>query len=820
MPGTPDDWPRIKSLFAIARQLSPEARPAYLHGECAGDDTLLDAVERLLAAHEEAGTFLESSPQQVANGLPDRIGAYRVTGLLGEGGMGLVYEALDDRLGRAVALKVIHGDMVRSPGMRERFYREARVAASVNHPHVCQIYDIGDDGGLVYLAMERLDGETLADRLVRGSLPLTDAVNISLGVLGALDALHRRGIVHRDLKPSNIFLTPHGAKLLDFGLARLLDDTESHTRLTQPGTILGTPRYMAPEQVRSAAVDERADIFAMSAILYEMLTGVAPFAADSMAATLEKVLHAEPPMMAGSQGVGAADRVIHRGLAKSPSHRFQTADAMGEALRGVLRCPDADLSQRATAVTRLIVLPFRLLVADSEVEFLSFSLADAIASSLTSLDTLVVRSSLLAARFATGLPDLEKIASEASVDVVLSGTLIRTGTQLRVAVELVEVPSGRVIWSRASHAAMGDVVQLHEDLTRRIVESLALPLSDREQRALGRDVPSNARAYEFYLRGAQLSRDRSSLDLARDMFLEAVNADPKYASAWARLGHLYRVLGKYRADPETASRAESALNRALELNPDLSFADRVYAQIEVDYGRSREAMVRLVRRTSTRANDPDMFAGLVHSCRYCGLFEASLAAHERARRLDPNIQTSVQYTLLMAGHYDRAMAQASGHDSVRGMTLAMVGDGDATRELRSQAEQMIAGNMLPMARFVNGIAAMLEGDVAPLRAAIDAWIDAGLRDPEALFIHGLFLAGGGEHSRGLELMSQSVQLGYLPHDTVRRHRWLDALRDQDDFKALAETTRIRHEHAVAAFEEAGGIPLYGSDGAKRPVSLA
>jgi serine/threonine protein kinase len=787
MSGTPDNWPRIKLLLGRALELSPEARPAFLLGACDGDDALRGAVERLLASHDEAVGFLESSPLQSPDRQPDRLGAYRVTGRLGEGGMGVVYEATDERLGRLVALKVIHEDVVRRQGIRERFYREARVAASVNHPHVCQIYDIGDEGGLVYLAMERLDGETLATRLTRGPLALAEAIEVSLGVLAALDALHRRGIVHRDVKPPNIFLTPHGVKLLDFGLALLTGDAESHTRLTHPGTLLGTPRYMAPEQVRSAAVDERADLFALSAILYEMLTGVAPFAGDSIPATLEKILHAEPPMVAGSPGVAAADRVIHRGLAKSPGHRFQTAAAMADALRGVRHSPDADVARRATAVTRLIVLPFRLLTPDSDVEFLPFSLAEAIASSLTALDTLVVRSSLVAARFATGVPDFERIATEASVDVIVTGTLMRSGAQLRVATELIEVPSGRVIWSKASHVTMGDIVELHEDVTRRIVESLSLPLSEREQRSLGRDVPSNARAFEFYLRGMQLSRDPRSLDLARDMYLEAVGADPAYAPAWARL--------------------ESSLNRALELNPDLGFADRAYAQIEVDYGRSQEAMVRLVRRTSTRANDPDMFAGLVHSCRYCGLFDASLAAHERARRLDPNIGTSVQYTLLMAGRYDQALAQATGHDSVRGMALAMVGDAAATHELRSHAEQLRAVNMVPMARFVGGIATMLDGDVGALRAAIDAWIDAGLRDPEALFIHGLFLTGGGDHQRGLELMRDSVEAGYLPHETLGRHRWLDPLRGSTEFQMLADTTRMRHERAAAAFADAGGIPL-------------
>ena len=175
------------------------------------------------------------------------------------------------------------------------------------------------------------------------------------------------------------------------------------------------------------------------------------------------------------------------------------------------------------------------------------------------------------------------------------------------------------------------------------MESLAPPLSGRETRAFGRDVPASAKAYEHYLRANELVLDSATIDVARDMYLKAVEIDPRFAPAWARLGHLYSVTGKYRNETDTVSRAEAALNRALELNPDLSFADRVYAQIEVGHGRSKDAMARLTRRAVVRANDPELFAGLVHSCRYCGLVDASIAAHERARRLDPKIKTSVQY---------------------------------------------------------------------------------------------------------------------------------------------------------------------------------
>ena len=258
-------------------------------------------------------------------------------------------------------------------------------------------------------------------------MPITETVQIGLEVLAALEALHRRGITHRDLKPSNVFLTPHGAKVLDFGVS--LGQTGDVTRLplTSPGAILGTPKYMAPEQVLGNVATASADLFAMGAILYEMLSGAAAFEADSVHAVLEKVLHGDVPTLAGSPAVAAADRVIHRALAKSPAQRYASAAAMAEDLRTALVADGSEDSRRARPVTRLMVLPFRLLRPDAEIDFLAFSLADAVTNSLSPLESLVVRSTLAAARFASNAPDLRTIASEANVDVVLSGTLLRAG---------------------------------------------------------------------------------------------------------------------------------------------------------------------------------------------------------------------------------------------------------------------------------------------------------------------------------------------------------------------------------------------------------
>src|SRR5438093_5567101 len=316
----------------------------------------------------------------VREGPPARIGHYAITGKLGQGGMGIVYSARDERLGRAVAVKMMSlgGDET----ARRRFWREAKAAASVNHPNVCQLYEIGEDRGELFIAMELLEGESLAERLRRGPLNVSETLPIGLGILAALSALHGRGIVHRDLKPSNVFLTPHGVKLLDFGLARTSDaevtrSLGSVTELTSPGMVMGTPRYMAPEQVTGEPVDVRSDLFAAGAILFEMLAGRPAFAGRNVVEILHATLHEQPPALMGSPAVAALDRVIRRALAKRPSERPSSAEAMAAELRAVRGDFGDETPALARALTRLVVLPFRVLRPDPATDFLAFTLADA-----------------------------------------------------------------------------------------------------------------------------------------------------------------------------------------------------------------------------------------------------------------------------------------------------------------------------------------------------------------------------------------------------------------------------------------------------------
>ena len=381
-----------------------------------------------------------------------------------------------------------------------------------------------------------------------------------------------------------------------------------------------------------------------------MLSGQPAFAGKTVVEVLYATLHEQPPALSGSPAVAATDRVLRKALAKEPRDRYPTAEAMAADLRAALQAEGIASSAHASTLTRLVVLPFRSLRPDPDTDFLAFSLPDAIATSLSGLPSLVVRSTAAAARFSSEQLDLKAIAAEADVDRVLTGTLLRSGDQLRVATQLVEAPAGTLVCSHTAQVPLGDVFALQDDLARRIVEALALPLSGARATA---DVPRSARAYEFYLRANEVSLAYDQLPVARDLYLRSLEEDSQFAPAWARLGRCYRVIGKYSEGRALNwQRAESAFKRALELNPDLALGHKFYAHFEAEVGRAPEAMTRLLRLAATNRNDPELFAGLVHACRYCGLFDASLAAHREARRLDPHVGTSVPYTLIFTGDYE------------------------------------------------------------------------------------------------------------------------------------------------------------------------
>jgi non-specific serine/threonine protein kinase len=752
---------------------------------------------------------------------PQTIGPYRITGVLGRGGMGVVYRAEDERLGRQVALKTL-GEL-KSDELRDRLWREARAAASLNHPGICQVYGVEEREDELWVAMELLEGESLHARLERERLGIEEAVSIGLGVLEPLGFLHGRGLVHRDLKPSNIFLTEVGTKLLDFGLARPVDTPED-MQLTQTGAIMGTPHYMAPEQWRAEEVGPRSDLFSCGAVLYEMLSGEHAFPGSNAIEVFHACAHEQPAPLGGTLGIDAIDRVIRRAVAKDPEERPASADEMSQSLSEALERVRALQSggretplsrRRAETVRRFIALPFRMLRPDPEVDFLSTSLPEAIGASLAGIQHLAVRSTRVAASVGGAEPDLKKLASQVEVDYALAGNLMSAGSRLRLNAELLQVPSGTVVWSLQEDVPIGDLFQLQDELASKVVEGVAIPLTPNEEARLHRDVPASPDAYELFLRALHaegMIKTNADVLAIRDLLREAVERDPDYVPARVQYARVCRVIGKYfDEDPEGhLELARAAFEKASELDPESPLLHNFYTYYQLEeLADGRGAMLRLLERIREQPSEANLWAGLVPACRFQGLYAASIAAHERARTLDPKIRTSVEHTYIQLGEFERALEIVPEQDAIylQAMIKGRQGDDAGALELLEQALELdIEG---AREYYLGAAIAALRGRPEEAEAKLRQVLDRGVRDPEALFFLARTAGRGGLIELGLEVVEAMVERGLYAVEGLEQDPWFDVFREEPRFQATFERAREGQREAAAAFVEAGGKQILG-----------
>jgi serine/threonine protein kinase len=717
---------------------------------------------------------------------------------------------MDTRLGRAVAIKVSAEEF------SNRFEREARAISSLNHPHICTMHDIGmlSSGG-AYMVTELVEGQTLRDWL-RGS-PSTDRrIEAARQVLEALRAAHGAGIIHRDLKPANIMVRFDGyVKVLDFGLAKRIsglggpkkpDDTATAS-ITVPGRITGTFAYMSPEQILGQELDSRSDLFAFGIILYEMMTGRHPWQHEVTAETLHAILK-DPPPLIESPWAGVLDKLLR----KNREERYASAEEVLDALANPASLPAPPKAK----LTRLIVLPFRVLRPHEPSDFLSLALPDAITTSLAAIDSLLVRSSMVAAQLASVPFDVKTISERAQVDAILTGSILSDGENLRVNTQLVQAPDGELIWSNTAEVSLRDIFRLQDNLVDRIVQGLAVPLTAREQRALKHDVPMSAIAYEFYLRANQIaagnSFDPRKMSLARDLYLRSVEEDPKYAPAWASLGRAYRLIGKYGGgDPAgNIHLAEGAFRQAFALHPDLAMAHNYYAALETETRRSVDAMGRLLNRAQNSRNDPNLLAGLVQACRYCDLLEASLAAHRLAKQLDPNVRTSVSYTYLRLGQFQDALNHSSGPaDCVVLPALMGLGNKEGAVANTHEVESLVTKEYVP---WIIACRASVEGDIEKGREAVGRAMEVlpiQDADPEAAFDTATLLATLEEPERAFQALSSALDKDYHCHYALMHDPRLEPLRSDARFTDLLNRASEMSRRARTVFLDNGGNRLLG-----------
>lgn len=747
----------------------------------------------------------------------EQLGPYRIVELLGSGGMGRVFRARDSRLDRDVAIKVLADCVSNDPAAAARFAREAKAVARLSHPNILSIHDFSSEAGLLYAVTELLEGETLREALERGAFGVERAVRIAGAIAEGLAAAHERGVIHRDLKPENIFLThDERVKILDFGLAVASAgagsvDTTSATFVTAPGLVVGTIGYMSPEQIRGEQVTASTDLFALGCVLYEMLSHKRPFERPTALGTMAAFLTDSPPPL-DVRIPAELRRIVLRCLEKDPGARFGSAHELLSALMSVERSSVA--ADQVTAVhprtvthssKRLIVLPFRLLRPDPEFDFLSGSLPEAITTSLAKLESLIVRSTAAASRFASDQPDLRAISREADVDWIVTGSLLRGGQQIRVSAQLLEAATAAVLWSHTFETSVRDIFQIQDELTTGIVESLSVPLSERERRNLRRDVPSSALAYELFLRANQQGHSAPGWTIARDLYLQAIEDDPEFAPAHARLARVQWLLAKYTdGGAENWALAEQSLERALQINPDLPLAHRLYAELEIDVGRAEAALARLLDRLRLRQNDPELCVALVKACRYCGLLDQSLEMHARARALDPKITSSVAHTYLMQQDYEGAWEAADRRGDIgylEPLILAMKGDRRAA--LEAIARNIASVTDLRLRAYLDSLRSSLQGDHAGLLAAVA--LLRPIRDPEALYYVARSLVFGGRHEEGMKILQEIIP-GFACVPMLEHDPWLDPIRGDERFVRVLAAARVVRDSAAQRWEELAESP--------------
>ncbi|HTL79939.1 MAG TPA: protein kinase [Candidatus Babeliales bacterium] len=701
-------WKQVNDLFQSTVERRPEERSAFLDEVC-HDQSVRREVESLLTSHQRAENFIElpafeATPELVPNDsevalFGKVIGHYRIESLIGTGGMGKVYLARDERLGRKAAVKLLPENLTTDETQLSRFKNEARTASALNHPNILTVYEIGVEGNLQFIATEFIEGVTLRNALASGRMNSHKALEIAVQIASALAAAHDAGVVHRDIKPENIMLRPDGyAKVLDFGIAKLTEqrrtpgDPKVETTAllqTRPGLVLGTAHYMSPEQARGQKVDARSDIWSLGVVLYEMVAGNPPFRGETPSDCIAAILTAEPtPLTSVSPDVPVAlESILHRALRKDSGERYQTVNEMlaelrilkakletGSSLlqeksardsnanevkrtkRGLLVTAVAVLAALAVACffffgiprspaneKSIAVLPFENLSEDKSNAYFADGIQDEILTRLSKIADLKVISRTSTQRYKKTHQKPSEIAKQLGVANLLEGSVQKTNDQVRVNVQLIRAANDSHLWADTFDRKLTDIFSVESDVAKAIADQLRAKLTGQEEEAIAARPTSNPQAYDAYLRGLAytLKTGNSPANTlgAQKYLKEAVRLDPKFALAWALLSYV-DALGylTLTLQPTEVLRDETgqAAETAIALQPNLGEAILAKGYYYYACLKEYDAAVRYFEQARRfLPNSSQIPESLAYVARRRGQWEQSELYFNEAERLDP-----------------------------------------------------------------------------------------------------------------------------------------------------------------------------------------
>ena len=721
---TPERWRKVEQIYHSTLEREESQRSSFLKEACAGDEVLRREVESLLARKDQAENFtegpsMEAAAKGLAEGQPQslvgrQIGSYQILSLLGAGGMGEVYRAEDTRLGRAVAVKVLPEEMAQDKDRLSRFIREARAASALNHANVAHTYEIGQSDGLHFIAMEYVEGQSLAQKMSGQPLELKEVLDIGIQAADALEEAHRKGITHRDIKPANLMITPKGqVKVLDFGLAKItrpegeaVGSDVSTSIHTAPGMVMGTLRYMSPEQVLGKELDARTDLFSLGVVLYEMTTGRLPFSGSQASEVTDRILHAQPEALArfNYEVPAELERIIRKCLEKDRERRYQSAREVladlsrlkeGSAANTVvdksvakprarLRRPVAVAALMLTVVAlvyvflfrgpppvvapdikSLAVLPLANLSGDPSQEYFADGMTEALIAGFSKVRALRVTSRTSVMQYKGTRKPLLDIARELNVDAIVEGSVQRFAERVKITARLIHSPTERHLWVETYERDQREILALQSEIARAVVQEIQINLTPQEHMRLASARPVKPEAYDEYLRGRfytnrqnKVANENAIVTLER-----SVAIDPTFASAHAELAQAYvwRFFLFTPGEKQWEEKAFVAVEKALSLDPDLAEAYLARGRLlwtPANHFPHEKAIQEYRRALTLNPNLDEAQNQLALVYNHIGAFDRALQELQKAVAINPsNAQARfrVGQTFLFQGKYEQAL---------------------------------------------------------------------------------------------------------------------------------------------------------------------